>query len=248
VAATKISVITVTYNASATIGRCIESVINQKYPNLEYIIIDGGSKDKTLEVIGKYRDQISQVVSEPDKGIYDAMNKGIKRATGDIVGIINADDLLADDEVISAVAAAFDATDTDVVYGDLDYINADDQVLRKWRSGNYKHGLFNWGWMPPHPTFYAKRELFEKYGFYKLDYGTAADYELMTRFIHANRLKTHYVPKVLVKMMQGGVSNQSFGNRMNAWSNDLKAMRNNKIAFPLLAIVLKPFRKLSQFV
>lgn len=247
-AAIKISVITVTYNAAATISRCIESVISQEYPNLEYIIIDGGSKDNTLAEIDKYRDKISLVVSEPDKGIYDAMNKGIKYATGSVVGIINADDQLADDQVIAAVAEAFSNKDTEAVYGDLDYIDQQDKVLRKWRSGGYYHGRFNLGWMPPHPTFYAKKKLFEEYGYYKLNFGTAADYELMSRFIHARRVKVDYVPKVLVKMMQGGVSNQNFGNRLNAWSNDLRAMRNNGIAIPIMAIVLKPLRKLTQFI
>lgn len=247
-AAIKISVITVTYNAAATISRCIESVISQQYPNLEYIIIDGGSKDNTLAEIDKYRDKISLVVSEPDKGIYDAMNKGIKYATGAVVGIINADDQLADDQVIAAVAEAFTNKETEAVYGDLDYIDQEDKVLRKWRSGSYWHGRFNWGWMPPHPTFYAKKKLFEEYGYYKLNFGTAADYELMSRFIHARQVKVGYVRKVLVKMLQGGVSNQNFGNRLNAWSNDLRAMRNNGIVIPIMAIVLKPLRKLTQFI
>ncbi|HVV54745.1 MAG TPA: glycosyltransferase family 2 protein [Mucilaginibacter sp.] len=243
----KISLITVAFNAQKTIEWCIDSVLRQKFNNIEYIIIDGGSTDDTVKIIGRYSKKIHFFVSEPDKGIYDAMNKGIAAATGDIIGTLNADDYLADDEVISDVAEAFAARDIDIVYGDLDFVDPDGKVVRKWRSGNYRIGLFNWGWMPPHPTFYCRNELFGKYGNYSLDYGSAADYELMLRFIHAKRSKVFYLGKVMIKMIIGGVSNKSLTNRVKALLFDLKAMRNNDILFPYITIIFKPFRKILQF-
>ncbi|MBS1504089.1 MAG: glycosyltransferase, partial [Bacteroidetes bacterium] len=230
-----------------TIERCITSVLRQKFNNIQYIVIDGGSTDDTLKVIDRYRGNIDYYVSEPDNGIYDAMNKGIKAAAGDIIGTINADDYFADDEVLSNVAHAFSTLTNDVLYGDLDFVDNDEKVVRKWRSGAYKKGLFNYGWMPPHPTFYCRRELFEKYGNYSLEYGSAADYELMLRFIHAHKARVFYLDKVMIKMITGGVSNKSLKNRLKAMYYDLKAMRTNHILFPYLTILLKPGRKVTQF-
>jgi glycosyltransferase involved in cell wall biosynthesis len=243
----KISLITVAYNAESTISRCIESVIGQNFKNIEYIIIDGGSTDKTIDVINQYKNHISILISEPDNGIYDAMNKGIKLATGNIVGVLNADDFFADDEVLSAVSLAFGQQDVNIVYADLDYVDNHDKVIRKWRSGGYKHGQFNRGWMPPHPTFYCKRILFEQFGMYSLDYGTAADYELMLRYMHLKRIKAFYLKKVIIKMKIGGISNKSFGNRVKGLFFDLRAMRNNEILLPLVTLVFKPLRKVIQY-
>ena len=187
----KISLITVAFNAETTIEDCIQSVINQSLKNIQYIIIDGGSTDNTIRIINQYKDFVSVFISEPDHGIYDAMNKGIKLAQGQVIGTLNADDFFAHVHVLKEVAEAFAEPGADIVYGDLDYIDEQGKVLRKWRSGQYKQNLFNWGWMPPHPTFYCKRSLFEKFGFYSLDYGTAADYELMLRFMHLNKLNAH---------------------------------------------------------
>jgi len=243
----KISLITVTYNAEKTIGRCIESVIQQNFQNLEFIIIDGGSTDKTTEIINQYAAHISHSVSEPDKGIYDAMNKGIMLASGDIVGMLNADDFFPESGILNAVAAAFIEHDADVVYGDLDYINSNGDVIRKWRSEDYKKGLFNMGWMPPHPTFYCKRKLFSTFGYYSLDYGTAADYELMLRFMHLHNISAFYIKKVMIKMNIGGASNKSYGNRVKGLLFDLKAMRNNGIMLPIITLLLKPLRKIVQY-
>lgn len=243
----KISLITVAYNAQNTIERCITSVLKQKFNNIQYIVIDGGSTDDTARIINQYKDEIDSIVVEPDRGIYDAMNKGIALATGNVIGTLNADDLFADDEVLNDVAAAFTEKNTNIVYGDLDYIDQSSKTIRKWRSGKYHSGMFNWGWMPPHPTFYCRRQLFLELGNYKLDYGSAADYELMLRFIHFNKTHVHYLNKVMIKMSIGGISNKSFSNRVQALRFDLKAMRNNDISFPVITILFKPLRKMAQF-
>lgn len=244
----KISIITVCYNAVDTIERCICSVISQQYPDVEYIVVDGGSTDGTLDVLSRYKNSINILVSEPDKGIYDAMNKGIKLSSGEILGVLNADDFFASGKILTVVHEAFSKQQAYIVYGDLDYVDVSGKTIRKWRSGNYRYGLFNYGWMPPHPTFYCKRELFEQWGYYSLAYGTAADYELMSRFMHLKRCYGFYVPLVMVKMAIGGVSNKSLGNRVKALMFDLKAMRANHIRFPLMALIFKPLRKFKQFL
>jgi glycosyltransferase involved in cell wall biosynthesis len=244
----KVSLITVVYNAANTLPRCIDSVISQNHPDIEYIIIDGGSTDGTLQIVDQYRDFVSVIISEPDKGIYDAMNKGITRATGDIVGTLNADDTLADNDVLAAVARSFELKKADVVYGNLNVIGSQGNIIRRWISKQCVRNSFNWGFMPPHPTFYCKRELFGEFGFYSLEFGSAADYELMLRFMYKHRVNGCFLNKVLVNMLAGGVSNSSLKNRVKAWNFDLKAMRHNHIKIPALTVVLKPLRKLHQFL
>jgi glycosyltransferase involved in cell wall biosynthesis len=243
----KISVITVCYNAESTIGRCIRSVIDQDHDNVEYIIIDGHSQDGTLSIINNYNSQINIIVSEPDRGIYDAMNKGIALATGNVVGILNADDFFADNTILSAVANAFVTSGADILYGDLDYVGPSGKIVRNWMSGDYKHGLFGKGWMPPHPTFYCKRELFKTFGNYSLEFGTAADYELMARFIHLNRPQIFYLKQKMVKMATGGASNKSYLTLIKVLYFDLKAMYKNNVDFPLIALVFKRLTKVKQF-
>ncbi len=242
-----VSLITVVYNAESTISRCMKSVIRKNFNNVQYIIIDGGSTDQTVQIIEGYRDHISCFLSEPDKGVYDAINKGIKLATGDIVGVLNADDFFADETILSTVAYEFTQQDVDIIYGDLDYIKENEKIVRKWRSGEFIRRNFNFGWMPPHPTFYCKRNLFHEFGFYSLDYGTAADYELMLRFLYINSLSAFYIKKVMIKMKIGGKSNKSLGNRVKGLFFDLKAMQNSGILLPILALVLKPVRKIIQY-
>lgn len=244
----KISLVTITYNAAKTIQQCIDSVARQTYKNVEYIIIDGNSSDATPEIILRNMAHIHYFKSEADDGIYDAMNKGIRKATGDVVGLLNADDYFANSNVLSEIASSFVQNNVDLLYADLDYVNRSGKVMRKWRSGNYSPGKFNWGWMPPHPTFYAKREMFERLGLYNSAYGTAADYELMLRFMHLNKPKVFYLNKVIVNMTQGGVSNQDLSNRIKAWRCDFRAMANNNINMPFLGLVLKPLRKVRQFI
>jgi glycosyltransferase involved in cell wall biosynthesis len=221
--------------------------INKNYPDIEYIIIDGGSTDNTLQIIDRYKSSINVFISEPDKGIYDAMNKGIKLSTGEVVGTLNADDQLAGNDVITSIVQAFKTADTDVVYGNLNIVNPTGDITRKWTSKQCRENSFNRGFMPPHPTFYCKRFLFVKLGFYSLEYGSAADYELMVRFMYRHKIKSHYLNKVMVIMLGGGVSNKNFKNRIKAWSFDLKAMQKNNIKFPLIALAMKPLRKLYQY-
>jgi glycosyltransferase involved in cell wall biosynthesis len=244
----KISLITVSYNAANTIQRCIDSVVSQTYPNIEYVIIDGNSSDGTWQIILNNEINVHYFRSERDHGIYDAMNKGISYCTGDIIGTLNADDYFANDNVLNDIAQSFEQSRADLLYADLDYVNDDGKVMRKWRSGHYHHRKFNWGWMPPHPTFYARRAIFERFGLYSFKYGTAADYELMLRFMYLNTAKVFYLNKVIVKMAMGGVSNQKLRNRVAAWRNDFNAMKHHKISIPILGIVLKPIRKLIQFI
>ncbi|PJJ79444.1 glycosyltransferase family 2 protein [Mucilaginibacter auburnensis] len=246
--ALKISLITVTRNAESTIQRCIESVLFQDYANVEYIIIDGNSTDGTAQIIRKHINDIARFVSEPDKGIYDAMNKGIKIATGDVVGILNADDFFASPQVLSNVAQAFAKNEIDALYGDLNYLKPDGGVVRRWVSGAYKAWRFNWGWMPPHPTFYCKRLFFNKLGLYDLDFGTAADYELMLRFMFKNKLQVHYLNSLMVNMQTGGASNQTLLNRIKAWKSDLSAMGKNGVLIPQVCVIFKPLRKLIQYL
>ena len=243
----KISLITVAFNAENTIERCIQSVIRQTFKNVEYIIIDGSSTDRTIQIVDQYKKHINIFLSEPDGGIYDAMNKGIKLAAGDIIGMLNADDFFKDDNILNTVAKTFIQQNTPIIYGDLDFVNSQGKIVRKWRSGQYTRGMFNWGWMPPHPTFYCKRELFYTLGFYSLEYGTAADYELMLRFMHLNNIYAFYIKKVLIGMEIGGISNKSFVNRVKGLFFDLKAMRKNGIILPVITLIFKPLRKTIQY-
>ena len=244
----KLSLVTVVYNAQDTIRQCIQSVISQNYPNLEYIIIDGGSTDNTLSIIREYHDHIHVLVSEPDQGIYDAMNKGIRLATGDVVGMLNADDQFAGDDVLQSVAGIFTQQDTEIVYGDLDIMDQHRRVIRKWRSGQYNRNAFKLGFMPPHPTFYCRRNLFDQFGFYSLDHGSAADYELMLRLMYRHGVRSYHLKQVMVNMRTGGISSKNWKNRLKAWQYDLLAMRQNKLPFPILTLVLKPLRKILQFL
>ncbi len=244
----KISVITISYNSADTIESTIESVLAQDYDNVEYIIIDGGSNDKTLSIIDKYKDKIDVFVSEPDKGLYDAMNKGIKHATGDVIGMLNSDDLYADSSVLTKVAN--EIKDADAVYGDLNYVDRDDinKVTRRWVSGTYRRNAFKRGWMPPHPTFYVKAEKYHQLGTYDLRFKTSADYELMLRFIHKHKIKLSYIPHVLVLMRVGGQSNSSFKNRLAANKEDRFAWKLNGLRPGILTFILKPLSKIGQFI
>ena len=246
----KISVITVAYNSSATIRDTIESVLAQNYPDFEYILVDGQSTDNTLDIIRSYAHANIRWISEPDKGIYDAMNKGLKMATGDIIGILNSDDFYSDSEVLAKIARTFTEQQVDSVYSDLVYVDEKDttKLVRYWKSGAYKEGSFLTGWMPPHPTFFVRRQVYEQYNPFDVRLKSAADYELMLRFIHKFKISVAYIPEILVKMRAGGKSNASLKNRLRANREDRLAWEYNMLTPRLYTLLLKPLRKVVQFV
>ena len=246
----KISIITIAYNSAETIEDTIQSVISQDYTDVEYIIIDGASKDATMDVVDRYRDQIAVVVSEPDQGIYDAMNKGVARATGEIVGILNSDDFYADNTVLSNVVARFNESGAEAVYADLVYVERDnpDKVVRYWKSKPYKPGMFRKGWMPAHPTFFLKNECYRTHGTYSTELRSAADYELMLRMLEKHKISAVHLPRVLTKMRVGGQSNVSLKNRIRANKEDRRAWKMNGLTPAWYTLTVKPLSKLSQFI
>jgi glycosyltransferase involved in cell wall biosynthesis len=246
----KISVITIAYNSAETIEDTIVSVVNQDYAALEYIIVDGGSKDQTMDIVNRYRDRIAMVVSEKDEGIYDAMNKGIKMATGDVIGILNSDDFYAHAQVISRVAKQFQDKKCDALYADLVYVNREDtdKVIRSWEAGVYAPGKFLRGWMPPHPTFFLTKEKYNTFGLYNTALRSAADYELMLRYIHKHRVHLCYLPEVITKMRTGGQSNVTLRNRLKANLEDRAAWRINDLKPSWYTLTWKPISKVFQFL
>ncbi|HTA26834.1 MAG TPA: glycosyltransferase family 2 protein [Bacteroidia bacterium] len=245
----KISIITVCYNNVDTLEDTIKSVQSQSYPEIEYIVVDGASKDGTLEIIEKYKSGISKFVSEKDNGIYFAINKGIRMATGDIIGILHGDDLYTDNTIIAKVAATFEKSGADCVYGDLQYVDRanPEKITRSWVAGEYKAGMFLKGWMPPHPTFFIRKECIEKHGDYNTTLFQASDYEFMLRMIHKHQLKIHYLPEVLVKMKIGGASNKSVINRIKNNVEDRKAWKINNLKPSVFTLFIKPLSKIGQF-
>lgn len=245
----KISIITVAYNAEAYIEETIQSVLGQSYNNIEYIIIDGQSTDNTISICKKYEDQIHTIVSEPDKGLYDAMNKGIQLASGDIIGMLNADDFYENDAVIAKVANAFKNEKVDALYGDLVYVAPSNtsQIVRKWTSGEFQKQSFLKGWMPPHPTFFIRKKHYTQFGGYSLKLTSSADYELMLRMLYKEQLKPFYINEVLVRMRTGGVSNASLKNRLRANKEDKQAWEMNGFKPSALTFIRKPLSKITQF-
>ena len=245
----KVSIITATYNSEKYLADCIQSVRKQTYGNIEHIIIDGKSTDGTIKIIQKNADSIACWISETDRGMYDAINKGIKLATGDIIGVLNSDDMLASADVIMDIVACFDETGTDSIYGDLVYVDQANprKVLRYWKGLTYKRFRFNYGWMPAHPTFYMRRELIDQFGCYENHYYTAADYEFMARYLYRHKVSSFYLPKMIVKMRNGGISNNNLRGRFRANRRDYLAMKKNKIPAAFFVSILKPLIKLPQY-
>lgn len=245
----KISIITVTYNSAATLRDTILSVISQDYKDIEYIIVDGSSTDNTLSIIDEYRDRITKVVSEKDNGLYDALNKGLDMASGEITGILHSDDFFIDNTVLSEYAKVFRETGADAVYADLYYVDKlnTDKIVRKWHSGQYQHRSFYYGWMPPHPTFFVKTVCYKKFGLFDLSFKTAADYELMLRLILKNGITLSYLKKFTVKMRTGGASNVTWKSRYRANLEDRRAWKKNGLRPGVFTLYLKPLRKILQF-
>lgn len=244
----KISIITATYNSAAHIADCVKSVNDQTYDDIEHIIIDGASSDDTLEIIKSIPNRVAKIVSEPDKGIYDAMNKGIKAATGDVIGILNSDDFFTSDDVISAIFFAFENNDIDAVYGDVHYVNPENlnKCVRYYSSAVFKPSLFKFGLMPAHPSFYVKRSCYEKYGVYSLDYKIASDFDLLIRFLYTHKIKYRYLKKDFVTMRTGGESTKNLNNRMLLNKEDLKACRKYGITTNMFMIMFKYVYKIFE--
>ncbi|WP_435201442.1 glycosyltransferase family 2 protein [Qipengyuania sp. 902] len=244
----KISVVTAVYNRSGTIRQAIESVRSQSYADVEHVIQDGGSCDDTMAIVRQAADVNAAVVSEKDDGLYDAINRGISRATGDIIGLMHSDDFFAGPDVLATVARAFDSPSVQGVYGDLQYVTADDppRVVRHWRSGEFEHSKLRQGWMPPHPTLYLRREVFNDYGLYDTSFNIAADYDAMLRFLTIGKIKLVYIPEVMVKMRLGGESNRSVERILQKTREDYRIIRKYKVG-GFGALALKNISKIGQF-
>mgnify|MGYP001276405348 FL=1 len=244
----KISIITVCFNSQQTIRATIKSVLSQSYKQVEYIIIDGASTDNTVKIIKEFSNSIDVFVSESDAGIYDAINKGISKSSGDVVGLLHADDVFDNRSVIDNVMLLFDEN-VDMIYGDINYVDRNDiyRVIRRWKSDSYKKGKFKWGWMPPHTGFFIKKSCYLKHGLYNLSLGSSADYELMLRMFELYNLKSKYIPLNITNMRVGGVSNSSFKNRWQANRNDKKSWKINGLKPFWFTLLIKPFIKIKQF-
>lgn len=246
----KISIITVVYNAEQTIGDTIRSVLEQDYPQIEYIIVDGASTDGTMAIVEQYRHRIAGIVSEPDKGIYDAMNKGIGLATGDIVGILNSDDFYIDSHAVSKVADAFKNPSVGAVFADLVYVRPDDlsTSVRRYSSKDFRPEKFAYGWMPAHPTFFLRKRFYDEYGLYKTDYKIAADYELLIRMLYVHAVPYVYIPEVLIKMRLGGASTRSLKSTAVLNSEIVRACRENGIDTNFFKVYSKYPKKLLELI
>ena len=244
-----ISIITAVRNNKEFIEDAIKSVLEQTYPHIEYIVVDGASTDGTLEIIKKYDGKISKWISEPDSGIFDALNKGIRLATGDVIGFLHSDDLFASNKSIEKIAGKFLTENFDTLYSDLVYVskNNTDKIVRYWKAGKYKRRSLYFGWMPPHPTFFSKRDGYIKCGFFKTGLRIAADYDMMIRLLTYDEIKVGYIEEVLIKMRLGGVSNRSLAHMIRKSREDYETLSDNGFPFPAFILFLKNIRKIGQF-
>jgi glycosyltransferase len=244
-----VSIITTTFNSARTIGQTMESVAGQDYPFIEHIIVDSHSSDRTLAIVEGFS-HTALVLSEKDDGLYYGMNKGILAAKGDVIGILNSDDVYAHEGVISHIVGAFKDDQVEAVYGDLQFTDPEDpdRITRTWKSGHYGARSFYYGWMPPHPTFFVRKSVYDELGLFDTRLRSAADYEMMLRIMLKNQRPAAYIPEVLVKMRSGGASNSSFRNRLKANREDRRAWRLNELQPYFFTLYLKPLRKISQFI
>lgn len=245
----KISVVTAVFNREGTIANALRSVAEQDYPNIEHVIQDGGSKDGTLDVIAQFDAPNISLVSKPDGGIYDGINKGIQRTTGDIIGLMHSDDFFAAPHILSRVAKMMENLNIDGVYGDLDYVSEVDtsHIVRKWRSGTYNRKKLKQGWMPPHPTLYLRREVFDEWGLYDTSFRIAADYDAMLRYLVKGGIRLAYLDEVMIKMRVGGESNASLKKIIKKSSEDYRAIRRNGVG-GVGTLAFKNLSKVTQFI
>jgi glycosyltransferase len=245
----KISLITVTYNCDKTLNDTFDSVRGQNCKELEYIVIDGGSTDNTVDIIRKNDDIIDFWSSAPDEGIYDAMNKGLRQATGEYIGFLHSDDMFFSGSTLKNIVSALaDSEKPEVFYGDLEYVHAlsTEKVIRKWRSRKFKPELLKQGWMPPHPTLYIRKDVVEETGFFDTSYRIAADYDYILRLFTREGLNSCYLPEVIVKMRLGGASNKSLSNIIRKSKEDIRALRKNR-GGGLMTLIRKNLSKIPQF-
>lgn len=247
----KVSIITATYNSEGWIASALRSIYEQDYKDIELLIIDGKSKDNTLKVVkSSLKNKADfKVISEKDEGLYDALNKGILQASGDIIGFVHSDDFLASPEVLSDIVKTFQENPVNGVFGDLLYIDKKEtsKIRRNWKGNDFTPGLLKKGWMPAHPTLFLKKEVYEKHGYFDIKYKIAADYDFMLRILKDPELKFHYLPKLIIKMRIGGISNGSIKGIIRKSWEDFKALKKNKIKYPLTVLIFKNLRKLPQF-
>ena len=243
----KISIITISYNAKNTIEKTLISIVGQSYKNIEHIIVDGGSIDNTLDICKAFP-HISKIISEPDKGVYDAFNKGLNLVTGDVIGFLNADDVFYNENSVQEIVSAFLKNDVDIVYGNLDYINEEGKVIRNWISKPYEKGLIKKAWMPAHPTFYCKKEVYNHLGGYNDSFTIGGDFELCLRFLEVNKVPSFYLNKKLVKMLVGGISNSGLKSKWTIYKEELRAFKINKILINPFLFFLYKLKKLKQFI
>lgn len=248
----KVSLITVTYNSDKTLLDTINSVLAQTYENIEYIVVDGLSKDKTVDIIREYEPQFAgrmKWISEKDSGLYDAMNKGIRMATGDVVGILNSDDFFTSNDVIEKVVAGF-TQDTDAVYGDIHFVNPDNlqRCVRYYSSKIFKRSLMKMGFIPAHPSFYCRKECFEKFGYYKTDYKIAADFDLLLRFIYVHQIRIKYLPVDMVTMRLGGASTDGWKSRLVMMNEHLRSFKENGVKTNRFWLSLRYFYKITEYI
>lgn len=247
----KISLITATFNSSKTIRQCIDSVLEQEYENIEHLIIDGDSSDNTLEIIKEYQNKHTNIklISEKDNGIYDALNKGVKNCTGDVLGFLHSDDILYSSKVILKIVSKFRSQNYDGIYGDLQYVDKlnTNKVIRYWKSVSYNPKLLKKGWMPAHPTLFLNKEIYLKYGLFDLSYKISADYDFILRIFKDNTLNFAYIPEIITKMRVGGASNRSIKNIIQKTREDYRAIRSNNIG-GVITLLLKNTSKIKQFL
>ncbi|MEM9846997.1 MAG: glycosyltransferase family 2 protein [Bacteroidota bacterium] len=245
----RISIITVVRNGEETIRDTINCVLSQSYHNIEYIVVDGQSTDGTLDIVKSFGNQIDKVISEPDTGIYDAMNKGLRAATGDYIGFLNADDFYTNRDVISQIVSAARETNADSIYGDLLFVDQHDinKAVRFWKAGRYDRYKMLFGWSVPHPTFFVKKSVFNRCGLFRENFGLSGDYEMMVRFFFKERISAAYIPKTLVRMRVGGAGNSGLQSKLKGNREDFQAWKQNGLKIPFITILLKPLRKIPQF-
>ncbi len=243
----KISIITATFNSEKNITDCLASVAGQSYKNIEHIIIDGGSTDSTLEII-KSAPSVSKYISEPDNGIYDALNKGINLATGDIIGFLHSDDFIGSTGIIQKIAELFAQKNIQGVYGDLVFVNSEntDKIVRTWKSERFNRKNIKYGWMPPHPTLYLRKEIYQKHGPFDISFKIAGDYNFMVSVMKDKKINLEYLPEIIIKMRMGGASTGSVKGILKKSKEDIRALKNNGFKFPFLILIAKNLRKLPQ--